>query len=226
MRQVIAFVAASISIVSPSLAATEFVPASREIVFKAYRDGEEIGVHRVSFVVDGERIEARTEIELSVFIAFVRVFHYTHTAKEVWEGGRLKSLESVTYDDGEQMRVTAVDAGGIFTVAGHAFDGAIAGALIPTSYWNKRLVEQSKLLNTQTGAVLPVSIEQKGVEAIRARGEMVEALRYTLTAEFTLDLWYDTNGHWVKSRFDARGATIEYVLEPADTASGQQASLN
>lgn len=197
----------------PSAAIVDRVPPERQIAFKVLNDGTEIGHHRVTFETSGETVTVRTDIELSAYLAFVRVFHYRHEAKETWQGGQLVGFQSQTYDDGTDLSVMARLEGGAFKVDGATFDGVLRAGLIPTSYWNKALVEQQVLFNTQTGAELPVTITYVGEEEIAADGRRITADRYRLVSDMTLDLWYDENGHWAKSRFTARGSEIEYIRE-------------
>lgn len=192
-------------------ARASFIPPSGEIFFKAYRDGEEIGFHKVTFTQDGERVIARTQIELSIYLAFIRVFHYTHDSTEVWEEGALASLESRTFDDGSDEALTVSRNGSGLEIAGPAYQGAGDPGLRPTSYWFKDFVTQRQVLNTQTGKIMPVTIRSEGNETLMLNGRAVETERY-FVEELKLFLWYDARGQWVRSSFDARGTAIEYVI--------------
>lgn len=188
-----------------------FIPPSGEIYFKAFRDGEEIGFHKVTFEQSGERTIARTQIELSIYLAFIRVFHYTHDSTEVWESGALASLESRTFDDGSDESLKVSRSGDGLEIAGQAFQGMGPIDLRPTSYWFKDFIAQREVLNTQTGKIMPVTIRGEGTETIMINGTPVETQRY-FVEELKLHLWYDARDQWVRSSFDARGTAIEYVI--------------
>lgn len=209
MRLLAAALSALILMATPAQAS--FIPPSGEIFFKAFRDGDEIGFHKVTFAREGDRIIARTQIELSIYLAFVRVFHYTHDSTEVWEDGALASLESRTDDDGTDEAVRVMRNGTGLEIEGPAYQGVGAFGLLPTSYWFKDFVSQREVLNTQTGKIMPVTIRSEGAETLMLNGTAVETERY-FVEELKLYLWYDARGQWVRSSFDARGTAIEYVI--------------
>lgn len=213
-----------VAFAGPSMAAGLSTDALGTRSFTILRDGQPIGSHTVSVTRDGRKIVAETQIDMDVYLAFVRVFHYTHRARETWEDGTLVAFESATNDDGTRYAVRAAAQAGQLKVSGDAVKATVPLGIVPTSYWNKALTSQRQLLNTQTGSILDARITRHGTERILAGGREIEATRYTLVSEFTLDLWYDARGQWVKSRFDARGSTIEYVLQPV-AAPLQGASL-
>lgn len=209
MRLLATALAALMLVALPARAS--FIPPSGEIFFKAFRDGEEIGFHKVTFTQDGARVVARTQIELSIYLAFVRVFHYTHDSTEVWENGALTSLDSRTYDDGSDEALSVSRNGNGLEIEGPAYQGTGAAGLRPTSYWFKDFVTQREVLNTQTGKIMPVTIRSEGPETIMINGKAVETERF-FVEELKLFLWYDARGQWVRSSFDARGTAIEYVI--------------
>jgi hypothetical protein len=191
-----------------------FPAPPHDIHFKVFRDGEELGHHRVRFTQAGPQTIADVEIEFAVTLVGIRVFHYLHRSREVWENGALVSIDSSTSDDGDDAAVKARRDGDGLAIQGTNFSGGAAGDLLPTSYWFPQTVEQSQLLDTTNGRVFAAAIEKIGVETVEAGGRTIEATRYTLTEQLTMNLWYDTHGNWVKTSFDARGSIIDYVLQP------------
>ena len=58
---------------------------------------------------------------------------------------------------------------------------------------------------------MPVTITELGMTNIEVGGRQIEARHIRLEGSLTLELWYDANGEWVRSRFSARGQDITYV---------------
>lgn len=189
-------------------------PLPENIDFKVYRDGDEIGHHRVTFARDGEAIIADVDIELAVTFAGIRVFHYHHASRETWSDGKLLAIDSSTNNDGDPMRLSLRRVGDELQIDGTKFKGEAAGTLVPTSYWFKETVNQSQIIDTQNGRIFPCTISRIGRERIEAGGRTVEATRYTLSEQLTMNLWYDDQGNWVKTSFESGGSLIDYVLEP------------
>ncbi len=185
-----------------------------DIDFKVYRDGDEIGHHRVRFTSNGTDIVANVDIELSVRFAGIRVFHYKHNSREVWRDGSLAAIDSVTNNDGDDMHLTLRRNGDALTIDGTEYQGVAAGALVPTSYWFMDTIQQSQIIDSQNGRIFPVVIRKIGRETVEAGGAAVAATRYTLQEQLTMNLWYDDQGRWVKTSFESDGSLIDYVLQP------------
>lgn len=198
--------AAPVAIASPAL--------PEDIDFKVYRDGEEIGHHRVTFSSSGPDVVANVDIELSVRFAGIRVFHYKHDSREIWRDGAIHAIDSVTNNDGDDMRLTLRRSGEALTIDGTEFQGGAPGALVPTSYWFMDTVQQNQIIDSQNGRIFPVVIRKIGRETVQAGGMDVPATRYTLQEQLTMNLWYDDQGRWVKTSFESDGSLIDYVLQP------------
>jgi hypothetical protein len=82
------------------------------------------------------------------------------------------------------------------------------------AYWNPGFLEQSRLLNPQTGEYVDVSVEQLEQEVLDVRGELIPALKYRLTAyEVDLTLWYSEEDQWLALESIAKGGhVIRYEL--------------
>lgn len=199
-------------------------PPPRDIDFKVYRNGSEIGHHRVKFSQDGERTVADVDIELSVTFASIRVFHYKHVSREIWKDNQLVSINSTTNNDGDPMQLVLARNQDSVTIQGTKFTGQAPGTLVPSSYWFKDTIKQTQIIDTQNGRVFPVEIKEIGKETIEAAGQPLVATRYTLREQLEMNLWYDDQGNWVKTSFNSDGSKIDYVLQPTsyrEARSGQ-----
>jgi hypothetical protein len=57
-----------------------------------------------------------------------------------------------------------------------------------------------------------MKVTDRGIENIKAAGRSIEARRYDVDSELDASFWYDAQGRWVKTAFEAEGSKIEYVL--------------
>jgi hypothetical protein len=83
------------------------------------------------------------------------------------------------------------------------------------AYWNPKMLEQPRLLNTQTGELTDVRVEPLGEEKLTVRGAPLRARRYALTAEdLRIDLWYTAQAEWVQleSRVSG-GRRLRYLIQ-------------
>ena len=190
----------------PAKAATLPTPAG-ELDFQVLREGTPIGRHRVVFSQDGDRQVVEIAIDLEVKFAFFTLFRYQHRNREAWQDGRLVSIDTQTDDDGTAHWVRGRATADGFLVESDGGTVLAPATVIPTSYWHPATVEQTRLLDTQRGRLLDVQVERVGADpAARAK----EALRYRMTGDLELDLWYSAGGHWAKIAFQARGAEVRY----------------
>ncbi len=189
------------------------LPKLDTIAFQVYRDGARLGHHKILFRREAEDLHVEIDIQLEVKLLFLTVFSYSHRNYEVWRDGRLVAIDTETDDDGTTywMRGRSTTDGLVVDGSGGRF---LAPAdVMPTSYWNPKTVEMSRLLDTQHGRLIEVEIAPAGVESVAFAGQPVEARRYSMTGDLTLDLWYTQQGDWAKTSFEARGASVVYARQ-------------
>jgi len=181
--------------------------------FRVLLDGREIGHHR--YVLRGAHHERdlRTEARFDVRMLFVSVYTYFHEARERWSGDCLHSLESRTETNGERHSVRAVAGGNRLVVERPEGREEHRGCVMSFAYWNPQILKARRLLNSQTGELLPVTVAAQGAETINVRGQPLTALRHRLTTpQFTIDLWY-ADGAWVALEAPADGGRrLRYEL--------------
>ena len=175
------------------LAATCATAQTRAWNFRVFLDEREIGRHRFTLRAEGTERELRSEANFEVKILGFTAYRYAHEATERWAGDCLRSLASRTEDNGEKL---AVDW--------HAQGGDCSMSF---AYWNPRLIElaATHLLNAQTGALVPVSVQPQGEETLEVRGRPVPARRYRLSGpDLSIDLWF-SGRDWVALESTAKG---------------------
>lgn len=198
------------------------IPRDRALAFDVWRDGERIGSHRILFREGHGRLTVDITIDLAVSVAFIPVFRYAHRNEEVWQAGRLIRMAARTDDDGTAEHVNLVLVGDHLLVDGSKYDGPVAADLLPTTYWREGTVRRSRLVSSQDGRVMAVTVTDRGVETITALGRAVRARHYAMGGGLDLELWYDLGGVWSKLTFTASdGSLIDYRrVVPASQAGG------
>jgi hypothetical protein len=165
--------------------------------FRVLLDGREIGRH--TFSRDGHAGDARvvSEARFDVRFLFVTAYRYEHRAEERWRDGCLVSLEARTDENGNRNDVRVRPSG-----CARSF-----------SYWDPAILRAERLLNPQTGEVVPVRSTPLGVETVPVRGQDVAASRHRLTGPgLSIDLWY-AQGEWVALESSVEGGRrLRYEL--------------
>lgn len=182
--------------------------------FRAFRKGDDIGHHRVSVTRDGAETRVKVDISLIVRLAgFLPVYHYHHQSEELWRDNRLVRLVSNTDDDGEQQYLKAEAApDGKLKVDGSKYRGLAPADIMPTSYWNSSFPNRVLLLDTQNGRLLKVQVAP--LPSKPEDGVPPGSRRYQLDGDLRLEIWYDPQQRWAKTRFGASdGSVIDYRLQ-------------
>ncbi len=218
LRWVLAVALVLIAGLDRAVPAATLSPMTGTIVFDVMRGGRPMGVHRLDFHREGDRLIVDIAIDLEVRL-IVPLYSYTHRSREIWVSGRLARIDTTTDDDGRKFRV----AGGV-EPAGFVVDSTagrfIAPAdLVPTSYWRERMLRSGPLFDTQEGRLIAASIVDLPDEVLTLGGQPVPARVYDVSGDLNMRLWYGADGRWLKLRFVARGSDIEYVLRRSDLST-------
>jgi hypothetical protein len=202
-----------IAFIAMPASAQDWKPSNGEqLAFDVYRDGSKFGTHIVSFRKSGDDLTVTSDVHLNVSFGLLTLFDYILASTEHWKGDQLISIAARTKSDGKwkPLAVEAVETG--FRIAGTGFRGVIPGPLIPSSHWNAAEMRQPAMLSIETGALLPMTVIDKGLEQVKTGQGLVEARHYLVKSEIEASFWYDAADRWVKCSFTAQGSHIDYVL--------------
>ena len=182
------------------------------IELRIERDGSPIGTHRIAFAREGESLVVETTTRVRVRALSITIYRYEQDKHEVWRDGRLVSFESRTDRDGEETRLRARAEGEWLVVHGPNGRRVLAPDLVPTGFWDSRLIGRRRLLDSTDGDVLEVSVIEESPDTIVVNGDAVAARRYRIEGDIERAVWYDAAGRLIKLRERAEdGSTIEHV---------------
>lgn len=202
--------------VDAALAEERKAPLQYAREFQVLRQNSPIGHHRVEVTAAENETRVKVDIGLEVRLAgLITVFRYKHEAEEIWRNGRLVSIKSNTYDDGEKLFLEAEAVpGGPLRVRGSKFEGFVPAEIMPTSYWNREFPKHQTLLDTQSGKLLNVNVQEESQALASDDRDSVPGHRYRLDGDLRLRLGYDAEGRWNRMAFKASdGSEIEYRLK-------------
>lgn len=200
--------------------------------FRVLLGKREIGFHEFRVDRGSDRTQVEINAQFDVRVLLFKAYSYTHRNIEVWEGGCLAGIESVTDDNGKPFRVRGRTESGAF-VFDTRDEQELRGPECTRSfaYWNPDFLDSTRLLNSQTGELVDVSIDRLPDEVLEVKGEPVAARRYALEMDDgTISLWYSADtGQWLALEAPAPGGRVlryEPVELPLDLSADERLAMN
>jgi hypothetical protein len=168
---------------------------SQEWNFHVTADGRSIGTHSFKVSGDAQSRSVETTATFKAKALLIPIYHYEHHDRESWQAGCLQKIDADTDDNGKVYPVHGYSDSQGF----HLATGTTLPACVQTfAYWDKSFLQQSHLLNSQTGEFTTINTTRIGVEQIQVVNQPVEAEHFLLqTPRFSIDLWYSKSGEWL-----------------------------
>ena len=183
------------------------------IAFDVLRNVTPVGFHTVNFEKDGREVLVSSHMKLSLEMLFITLYRLDYISVSCWRDGQITGVNVSVDDNGTPFSLSAVvptDGVGLRVQAG-ADTFFASQPVYPTDHWNPGVLNQIRVLNTLTGRINQVGIEQLGRQTVPTERGSVEATHYAYNGVLKTEVWYDDFGRWVKIRFmGTDGSTIEY----------------
>lgn len=190
---------------------------AREWLFDVYLDKTRIGEH--AFKLNSN--ELISQARFNVKLLFINAYDYQHQAIENWQNNCLSQLQSNTVENKVTTKVSGQLRDQGFVVESGKESRTLPPCAMTFAYWNKKILEQTKLLNPQNAEWLDTKINKIGTEILDVKGKKLETTHYKLNAslegkpKLNIDLWYENENHdWVALKsITPEGYTIHYRLK-------------
>lgn len=209
LRQALLALVVAITMTIGSIA---FATASTDVSrwdFTVYLNDKRVGTHLFEVVDEQGMRRVQSEASFDYKILFITAYKYRHENEERWSDNCLLGLEARTNANGETLAVSGEKTDSGFVVRAGDEPEALPQCVMTFAYWNPDFLQQTQLLNPQTGQFMPVTVELEGTEPLQVRGESVSARRYKLTAdEVDVTLWYSSDDQWLALESVAKGGHI------------------
>lgn len=202
---------------SPALLAGPQVSAEaqqREWNFRVYLNDSPIGYHRFELSGDPQQRRLVTEADFKVKFLFVTAYRYQHQNTEIWQDDCLQRMESRTDANGKILSVQGERGPESFQVVATGRQDAVKGCVKSFSYWDPSFLEETHLLNSQTGELVPVLVEPLPGQSYTVRGQDVPARGYrVLGKNIDMEIWYSRDSQWLGLVSSIKGGrTLRYEL--------------
>ena len=183
--------------------------------FRVMLDDTPIGYHKVNVDRTDNIKTVHTRANFDVRILFIPVYSYEHETRERWEDNCLVEISSTTDDNGDNYFISSIKKEDRLAVETRNGTTSLGGCVRTFAYWDVDLLNNQRLLNTQTGEYEPVNISDMGTGRLTIDEEQIEARHFRLVAEgLTIDLWYTNGMRWLAlESVTESGAVLRYLPE-------------
>ncbi len=193
--------------------------------FSVWVDERKLGSHSfevVGYNRDAGQYEVLSRADLVARFLFIKAFDYQHESNESYVNGCLRTLNSQTRSRGDVYQVRTLPSAQGLRLATRKSDDAsrqqdLEGCYMSFAYWDKKILDQQWLINSQTGEVLPVQVTplaQGAFEGNPAQAYEIES-RSSPDGSMLIRVFYAADtGRWIGLESDLEnGKVLRYVLE-------------
>ena len=181
--------------------------------FDAVLNDKVIGQH--TFIYEDEKTISNANFKFEyLFMDFI----YQHKSTETWQEGCLKTISSKTDDDGDLYEVSGHIGTDRFLVTTNNKTSELPSCVMTFAYGNPKILEQKKLMNSQSGEYLDVDIQFIREENHIVKGEDILTDLWRIEAniddgDLLIHLWYDKNMNWVSLKSQTPIGDMLYKLK-------------
>jgi len=187
--------------------------ATKSWKFRVWLDDTPIGYHQVNINTEAKRKSVHTQASFDVRFLLIPVYSYEHETRELWEDGCLVNINSKTDDNGDDYYISSNKQSSVLALETQNGSTSLDGCVRTFAYWDIELMQDERLLNTQTGEYQSVSVTDMGTNMLTVDEEQFEARQFRLVSEdMTIDLWYSKDMHWLAlESITESGAVLRYL---------------
>ena len=159
------------------------IPDDNEVSFDVIRKNKVIGNLTSKFIKDEENIVLHSVLDINVKILFIPAYKFFQETKETWRNGEFISIDGFTdFEDDREYKIDGKDEDGVFRVTG--MDGLLEldETIIPLNYWNKNILDEKELFDTQKGIVRKITVKKLKDEEIKINNSKLLSEKYTFNA--------------------------------------------
>ena len=167
----------------PLLAQVFPIPDDKKVSFDVIRKNKVIGHLTTKFILNEEDLILHSVLDIEVKVLFIPAYKFFQETKETWHDGNFISIDGFTdFEDDREYKIDGKDEDGFFRVTG--MDGLLElnKNIIPLNYWNKQILKEKEVFDTQKGIVRKISVKKLKNEKIKINDSKLEAEKYTFNA--------------------------------------------
>ena len=200
------------------------IPKDNEVSFDVIRKNKIIGNLTSKFIINNDTLILHSVLDIDIKILFIPAYKFFQETKETWKNDEFIAIDGFTdFEDDREYKIDGIDKDGFFIASGMDGKLELDENILPLNYWNKQMLKEDEVFDTQKGILRKIKVEKLNEEEIKINKQKILAEKFIFNAsknpkdkgpfpEYTL--WY-YNDELLKMEFinpnDKKKNTISIV---------------
>jgi len=152
-------------------------------VFDIIRKNKNIGSLITTFKKEDDKLQIRTILDIKVKVFLITVYKFFQDTTETWIEGEFVKIEGYTnFEDEREYYIEGNDLDENFIASGMDGELTLSNKILPLNYWNKKILEEEEVFDTQKGIVRKITVQKLKNDIIKMDNKKIEAEKYILNA--------------------------------------------
>jgi len=159
------------------------IPKDNEVSFDIIRKNKNIGSLITTFNKEDDKLEVRTILDIKVKVLLITAYKFFQDTTETWINGEFVKIEGYTdFEDEREYYIKGNDIDKNFIASGMDGELVLSNKIIPLNYWNKKILEEKEVFDTQKGIVRKITVKKLENEIINMNNKKIETEKYIMNA--------------------------------------------
>ena len=159
------------------------IPKYNEVSFDIIRKNKNIGSLITTFKKEDDKLQIRTILDIKVKVFLITVYKFFQDTTETWIEGEFVKIEGYTnFEDEREYYIEGNDLDQNFIASGMDGELTLSNKILPLNYWNKKILEEEEVFDTQKGIVRKITVQKLENDIIKMNNKKIEAEKYIMNA--------------------------------------------
>ena len=137
------------------------IPKDNEVSFDIIRKNKNIGSLITTFKKEDDKLQIRTILDIKVKIFLITAYKFFQDTTETWIEGEFVKIKGYTdFEDEREYYIEGNDLDENFIASGMDGELTLSNKILPLNYWNKKILEEEEVFDTQKGIVRKITVKK------------------------------------------------------------------
>ena len=198
--KIISIIIVLISLTLPGYGEVFPIPKDNEVSFDVIRKNKIIGNLNSKFIINNDTLILHSVLDINIKILFIPAYKFFQETKETWENDEFIAIDGFTdFEDDREYKIEGIDEDGVFKASGMDGKLELDENIIPLNYWNKKMLKEDVVFDTQKGILRKIKVKKLDDEEIIINKLKILAEKFIFNASInpkdkgpfpTYTLWY------------------------------------